>query len=240
MVLDLNENTVKAIIDCYRKITANLGKLKVYIQTYYEALSEYEKIVYQLPVSGIGFDFVDGVENFENISKFGFPKDKVLIAGVVSGRDPWKTNFKETLKQIENLTKFTEKIVLSNSCPLMHLPVTIKNETLPEEILKMLSFANERIEELTILKNVINEGKESPVQDLSMKFVNPDVSEKVSQISAEALQRKPEFKERYKKQMEILKLPLFPTTTIGSFPPNNKFKKSKGRLQNRQNFSRRL
>jgi 5-methyltetrahydropteroyltriglutamate--homocysteine methyltransferase len=107
----------------------------------------------------------------------------------------------------------------------MHLPVTIKNETLPEEILKNLSFANERIEELTILKNVINEGKESPVQDLSMKFINPDVSEKVSQISAEALQRKPEFKERYKKQMEILKLPLFPTTTIGSFPQTTELRK---------------
>lgn len=225
MVLDLNENTVKAIIDCYRKITANLSKIKVYVQTYYEALSEYEKIAYQLPVSGIGFDFVDGVENFENISKFGFPKDKVLIAGVVSGRDPWKTNFKETLNFIENLTKFTEKIVLSNSCPLMHLPVTIKNETLPEEILKMLSFANERIEELTILKNVINEGKEPPVQDLSMKFINPDVSEKVSQIGVKALQRKPEFVERYKKQMEILKLPLFPTTTIGSFPQTTNLRK---------------
>jgi len=225
MVLDLNENTVKTIIDCYRKITANLSKIKVYVQTYYEALSEYEKIAYQLPVSGIGFDFVDGVENFENISKFGFPKDKVLIAGVVSGRDPWKTNFKKTLNFIENLTKFTEKIVLSNSCPLMHLPVTIKNETLPEEILKMLSFANERIEELTILKTVINEGKEPPLQDLSMKFINPDVSEKVSQIGVKTLQRKPEFVERYKKQMEILKLPLFPTTTIGSFPQTTNLRK---------------
>lgn len=225
MVLDLNENTVNEILDCYRKITANLGKIKIYVQTYYESLSAYEKLVYELPVSGIGFDFIDGIENLENISKFGFPKDKILIAGIVSGRDPWKTDFTETLKLIENLTKFTEKIILSNSCPLMHLPVTIKNETLPEEILKTLSFANERLEELAILKTVINEGKEPPEQDFSVKFFNPNVHKKISEIDEKALQRKPEFARRYKKQMETLKLPLFPTTTIGSFPQTTELRK---------------
>jgi 5-methyltetrahydropteroyltriglutamate--homocysteine methyltransferase len=225
LVLDLDNKTVREIIDCYKKITKHFNKIKIYVQTYYEALSEYERIVYELPVHGIGFDFVNGKENLENISKFGFPKDKFLIAGVVSGRDPWRTDFKETLKLIETLTKFNEKIILSNSCPLIHLPVTIKNETFPEELLKILSFANERLEELAILKIVINEGKEPPVQDLSMKFVNPDVSEKVSQISQKTLQRKPEFAERYKKQMESLKLPLFPTTTIGSFPQTTEIRK---------------
>jgi 5-methyltetrahydropteroyltriglutamate--homocysteine methyltransferase len=225
LVLDLDNKTVREIIDCYKKITKHFNKIKIYVQTYYEALSEYERIVYELPVHGIGFDFVNGKENLENISKFGFPKDKFLIAGVVSGRDPWRTDFKETLKLIETLTKFNEKIILSNSCPLIHLPVTIKNETFPEELLKILSFANERLEELAILKIVINEGKEPPVQDLSMKFVNPAVSEKVSQISQKTFQRKPEFAERYKKQMESLKLPLFPTTTIGSFPQTTEIRK---------------
>jgi 5-methyltetrahydropteroyltriglutamate--homocysteine methyltransferase len=225
MVLDLDNKTVREIIDCYKKITKHFNKIKIYVQTYYEALSEYERIVYELPVHGIGFDFVNGKENLENISKFGFPKDKFLIAGVVSGRDPWRTDFKETLKLIETLTKFNEKIILSNSCPLIHLPVTIKNETFPEELLKILSFANERLEELAILKTVINEGKEPPVQDLSMKFVNPAVSEKVSQISQKTFQRKPEFAERYKKQMESLKMPLFPTTTIGSFPQTTEIRK---------------
>jgi len=225
LVLDLDNKTVREIIDCYKKITKHFNKIKIYVQTYYEALSEYERIVYELPVHGIGFDFVNGKENLENISKFGFPKDKFLIAGVVSGRDPWRTDFKETLKLIETLTKFNEKIILSNSCPLIHLPVTIKNETFPEELLKILSFANERLEELAILKTVINEGKEPPVQDLSMKFVNPAVSEKVSQISQKTFQRKPEFADRYKKQMESLKLPLFPTTTIGSFPQTTEIRK---------------
>ncbi len=225
MVLDLENNTVQAIIDCYRKITAGLSKIKVYIQTYYESLSHYEKIVYELPVNGIGFDFVDGRENLDSISKFGFPNDKILIAGVVSGRDPWKTDFTETLKLIETLTKFTKNIILSNSCPLMHLPVTVKNESIPEEILRLLSFANERLEELTLLKTAINEGKEPPEQNLSIKFTNPEVRKKISQIDENALDRKQDFSERYEKQMEILRLPLFPTTTIGSFPQTAELRK---------------
>ncbi len=225
MVIDLDNDTVHVIIDCYRKITSALSKIKVYVQTYYESLSQYEKIVYEMPVHGIGFDFVDGRDNLDSLSKFGFPKDKLLIAGVVSGRDPWKTNFTETLKLIETLTKFTENIILSNSCPLMHLPVSVKNETLPEEILHLLSFANERLEELTLLKTVINEGKEPPEQNLSMKFVNPEIKKKISQIDENALERKSSFQERYEKQMQILKLPLFPTTTIGSFPQTPELRK---------------
>ncbi|WP_353683308.1 5-methyltetrahydropteroyltriglutamate--homocysteine S-methyltransferase [Thermodesulfovibrio sp. 3907-1M] len=227
MVIDLDNNDTQAIIDCYRKITSGLSKIKLYVQTYYESLSQYEKIVYELPVHGIGFDFVDGKENLENISKFGFPKDKTLIAGVVSGRDPWKTDFKEALKIIETLTKFTENIILSNSCPLMHLPVTVKNESLPEEILCLLSFANERLDELAVLKTAINEGKAPSEQNLSMKFTNPEVKKKISQIDENALCRKPSFSERYEKQMEILKLPVFPTTTIGSFPQTPEIRKAR-------------
>lgn len=228
LVLDLENDTAQAIIDCYRKITAELSKIKLYVQTYYESLSQYEKIVYQLPIHGIGFDFVDGLDNLENILKFGFPKNKVLIAGVVSGRDPWKTDFTKTLKLIETLVKFTENIILSNSCPLIHLPITVKNETLPKEILSLLSFANERLDELTMLKIIINEGKEPPQQNLSMKFTkftNPEIKKKISQIDENALWRKPSFSERYEKQIKILNLPLFPTTTIGSFPQTSELRK---------------
>jgi len=222
MVLDLSNEIIAAVIECYQKITKSLKKIKIYVQTYYEALSEYEKLVYQLPVHGFGFDFIEGAKNLENILKYGFPEDKFLIAGVVSGRDPWKTDLRETLKLIETLIKFTgDKIVLSNSSPLMHLPITVKNEThLSREILEMLSFANERLEELTILKAAINNEKEPSegTPKSRMTFVNPEVQKKLHQIDEKALKRTPEFNERYKRQMDILKLPLFPTTTIGSFP----------------------
>ncbi|MCX7911233.1 MAG: 5-methyltetrahydropteroyltriglutamate--homocysteine S-methyltransferase, partial [Endomicrobia bacterium] len=152
-----------------------------------------------------------------------------LIVGIVSGRDPWKTNFREAMTVLEKIFKITNKIILSNSCPLMHLPVTVEAERgyLPEDIIQMLSFANERIEELSLLKRVINDGESLPE---SRKFFHENFSisglkDRVSNLDEENLGRKLEFKERYKIQMDILRLPLFPTTTIGSFPQTTELRK---------------
>lgn len=227
-VLDISENECNSIIDCYRKILHNLN-CKIYVQTYYESVSCYEKLVFSLPVHGFGFDFVEGEENLRNMEKYGFPQDKVLIAGVVSGREPWRSNFREKIELIEKLSKFAKKeLILSNSCPLFHLPITVKVEKghLSEEILSMLSFANERLEELVILKEVIKGQRTLPKQDFQLnKFINPEVREKIQKIDEKNLDRTPEFKERYKKQLSSLNVPIFPTTTIGSFPQTAELRK---------------
>lgn len=227
-VMDINQQHINPIIQCYKYLKQGIN-LKIYIQTYYEALSEYEKLVYSIPVNGFGFDLIEGQQNIENIIKFGYPKDKTLIAGVVSGKDPWKTNFTESVKLLEKLFKVTENIVISNSCPLMHLPITVEKERghLPEELINILSFANERLSELLTLKKIINEGIEIPQQNFSVheRFINNEVRKRVSQIDESNLDRKPNFQERYKKQMKALKLPLFPTTTIGSFPQTKEIRK---------------
>ncbi len=227
-VTDLTEDDLKAIKKCYDSIRSGV-KLRTYIQTYYDSLSEYEKLVFSLPINGFGFDLVDGADNIEKILKFGYPKDKILIAGVVSGRDPWRVNFREVVDLIERLSKVTDNLILSNSCPLLHLPITVEaeKEHLPKEIYDMLSFAKERIAELSILKTIINEGMEVPKQNLSIheKFNNPKIRQKINKIDESKLQRQPEFQFRYKKQLEILQLPLFPTTTIGSFPQTKEIRK---------------
>lgn len=225
-VLDLTDDEVNKLQECYREITNIENKnTRIYIQTYYESVSNYEKLVYNLPVHGFGLDFIDGEENIDNILKFGFPEDKILIAGVVSGRDPWKTDFNKTMKLIEKLIKFVtlDRLILSNSCPLFHLPVSVKLESGPSEILNLLSFANERIEELTLLREIID-GKEIPVQNLS-ESRDSGLKEKIEEIDRKDLKRYPEFKERYKKQLRDLALPLFPTTTIGSFPQTKQVRK---------------
>lgn len=234
-VMDINDHEIDSIIRNYKNIIQGIN-LKIYVQTYYETVSSYEKLVYSLPVHGFGFDLVDGVENIENIINLGFPADKILIAGIVSGRDPWKTNLRETLKILEKLFKVTENIILSNSCPLMHLPITVEGERghLPEEILKMLSFANERLKELNLLKRAINEGENlEEAQEVSHEFFsNSDVKKKIFAIDNSSLNRDPEFRERYKLQLEMLKLPLFPTTTIGSFPQTKELRKVRADYKN--------
>ncbi|WP_084205627.1 5-methyltetrahydropteroyltriglutamate--homocysteine S-methyltransferase [Thermodesulfovibrio yellowstonii] len=235
MVMDMEEREIELLTGLYRELTKGLT-LKVYLQTYYEAVSAYEKLVFSLSVHGFGFDLLDGKENLENILTLGFPSDKVLIAGVVSGRDPWRTDFTVVMSMLERLFRVTDKIMLSNSSPLIHLPITVEAERghIQEDILNMLSFANERLEELTILKRAINDGAALPARKSIVHeiFSKAEVRSKISSIDEKAILRKPEFKERYSIQMDSFKLPLFPTTTIGSFPQTKEVRKFRADYKN--------
>ena len=229
LVLDLEDRKVEMLIEAYKVITDGIENLEVFVHTYYESLDSFERIVHELPVSGIGLDFVVNNENLENLKKYGFPKGKKLQAGVISGRDPWRTNYKEVLDLLDQIEKVVDqdRIVLSNASPLFHLPVSTKAEKghLDENLIELLSFADERLEELKTLKQIINEGKPIPQQSAVDRFKIKKVRELVKGIEDQEIKRPHPFKERYKKQMELLGLPKFPTTTIGSFPQTDQLRK---------------
>ncbi len=236
-VLDLSDKEIEYALEIYDKMVDGIH-LDIFIQTYYESLSGYEKLI-NLPVKGIGLDFVSNTENFENIKKYGFPKDKLLVAGVVSGRDPWKTDLKQTAEFIKSLFNYVpqENITLSNAAPLFHLPVSLDPEIghLSEDLINLLSFADERLAELTLLKQHFTEGKELPSQNLQNirdKYTNEEVRKLVAIYKGQNVGRQTPFKERYKKQMDILKLPIFPTTTIGSFPQTQEVRKTRADYKN--------
>lgn len=232
-VLDLREKEIDLINQIYKKVVDGLKSLKVIVQTYYESLSAYDSLV-NLPVYGIGLDFVSNNENFENIKRYGFPSDKVLFAGVVSGRDPWKTDLKQTVNLIKDLTKYTkeENIILSNASPLFHLPITVKfeKEHLPEDLINVLSFADERLDELKQLKDFFEKDFILPNYNLDRFFESKkddNVRKLVEEYKNIDISRSFDFQTRYKKQMEILKLPILPTTTIGSFPQTQEIRKKR-------------
>ena len=234
LVLDLEEDDVVILTESYRTLTQGLKDIEVFVHTYYESLSRYEEIVNNLPVSGIGLDFTVNDENLENLKKFGFPKDKKLIAGIVSGRDPWKIDFAKTVDLINQILNFVseDKLIISNSSPLFHLPVSIEYEKghLDERLINLLSFANERLDELKMLKKIINEGFPVPSQNLQEirdEFKDERVRRRVAEIDENKIGRKDNFKERYQKQISLLGLPKFPTTTIGSFPQTKEVRKAR-------------
>jgi 5-methyltetrahydropteroyltriglutamate--homocysteine methyltransferase len=234
LVLDLEEDDVAILTESYRTLTQGLKDIEVFVHTYYESLSRYEQIVNNLPVSGIGLDFTVNDENLENLKKFGFPKDKKLIAGIVSGRDPWKIDFAKTVDLINQILNFVseDKLIISNSSPLFHLPVSIEYEKghLDERLINLLSFANERLDELKMLKKIINEGFPVPSQNLQAirdEFKDEQVRRRVAEIDENKIGRKDNFKERYQKQISLLGLPKFPTTTIGSFPQTKEVRKAR-------------
>lgn len=204
----------------------------IYLLTYYDSVSDYERFV-SLPVKALGLDLVSNTENLENLRKKGFPKGKALIAGVINGRNVWRANLREKLALVEELSKIADELIISNSCPLFHLPVSVEPEdSLPEGLKERLSFAKEKVRELILLKLAF-EGDEQAIREVEqservMKTVlgeNPQVRKRVASLTERDFQRDVPYQERIKLQQEVLNLPLLPTTTIGSFPQTEEVRK---------------
>lgn len=210
------------------KIVLDGKKLSVLLETYFGDIRDSYKTVTELPFDAIGLDFIEGKETLNLLQKEGFPKDKILFAGVVNGKNIWKNNYAKTIELVNKIKAATEaEVVLSTSCSLLHVPYTIRNEIkLSSDILKHFSFAREKLFELTDLSRIID-GKDpnsnlfNRNQDL---FKNERVQEnsalasKINGLGEKDYTRLPTFEEREEIQKNALNLPLFPTTTIGSFP----------------------
>lgn len=130
LVTDLGKKEVKFFNALYEKLLREKKDLKVLLQTYFGDIRDvYEKVA-TLDFDAIGLDFIEGAKNIELIEKFGFPKDKVLFAGIVNGKNVWINNYKSSLEKLNLLERHVDRdrIVLNTSCSLLHVPYTISAE----------------------------------------------------------------------------------------------------------------
>ncbi|ACX52243.1 5-methyltetrahydropteroyltriglutamate/homocysteine S-methyltransferase [Ammonifex degensii KC4] len=232
LVLDLERPEIEAVEKVYNYLVENT-KVRIMLQTYFGSLSCYPEVM-RLPVAGVGLDLVSGRKhNLANLEHYGFPKDKVLGAGLVNGRNVWRTDIKAALELVKYLTSFVspDRLWLQPSCSLLHLPVSVAGEKgLPPELKNALSFADERLKELRILKEALTRGEETVREEIEEASrarqaldampgrVVPAVRRRVSALGEEEFVRSVPFEERQQLQAEKLNLSPLPTTTIGSFP----------------------
>lgn len=220
LVLDMEADEIKLVEEIYQRLST--GALNLILQTYFGGVSFYERVV-NLPVQGIGLDFVRTGENLENLKQFGFPEDKILGIGIVNGRNVWRTDMKKAFGLAQEIIKRANPkgVIIQPSCSLLHLPVTVTLETqLPPEVRNILAFAQERLGEIALLTRALKEGSlpdDVFTHDLEVHPL-PEVKERVRSLKPEDFERAEPYEERIKKQQAVLNLPLFPTTTIGSFP----------------------
>jgi 5-methyltetrahydropteroyltriglutamate--homocysteine methyltransferase len=224
LVRDLTSEDIELFQYLYSDISKK--NVKLLLQTYFGDIRDcYNKVV-SMPFDAIGLDFKEGKKSIELVKRNGFPKDKLLFAGVINGKNIWKNNYRETLGIIENIKENCENVVLNTSCSLLHVPYTLKNEVkLGDEYKKYFSFAEEKLAELKELKKIIAEGKSTEeyinnerIFATARSCEDKAVQDRVKSIKKEDFVRLPKFDDREKIQKEKLKLPDFPTTTIGSFP----------------------
>lgn len=242
LVTKLSVDDLQRLQTIYETIASSVPNLNIMLQTYFESIENYSDII-QLPVKGIGLDFVHGYSgNMSSIKAFGFPADKVLGAGVIDGRGIWKASLQEKLAILEELGELvgSDQLIVQSSCSLLHVPVTVNNEgRLLPELKDALAFADEKLNELVLLAKALSssgvtiknelEQCERVIQalKLSAERNRNDIQHAVAIISANTPERNLPFAERHQVQQAKWQLPIFPTTTIGSFPQSVEVRKAR-------------
>lgn len=232
LVLDLPSKVKAAFQPTYKKLASLGSKIPDLVFTTY-----FGDIVHNLEavpqdVYAVHVDLVRNPEQLETVIGALGPKT-ILSAGVVDGRNIWKTNFKRAIEIVESATQKlgADRVIVATSSSLLHTPHTLASEKkLDPEIADWFSFASEKAVELAVIAKAVTEGPAAVREQLeanaksiqaratSERTNDPAVKERQAKIAASDYNRKSEFSTRLSQQQKKLNLPLFPTTTIGSFP----------------------
>ena len=240
LVRDLTDEDIELFRNIYSEILGNKSGVNVLLQTYFGDIRDIYSEVIALDFDAIGLDFIEGRKTLELVAS-GFPSDKTLFAGVVNGKNIWRNNYKTSLDILKNIN--ASDVVVSTSCSLLHVPYTLDSETkLADEYKKHFAFAEEKLTELAEIAALAGKDYESEEAFKNNQVLfegrvdseDKEVQARVADITDADYVRLPARAEREKIQKEVLNLPLFPTTTIGSFPQTSDVRK------NRQEFKKGL
>lgn len=204
---------------------------KLLLATYFSPLAENLRLACQLPVAGLHVDAVRAPDELVGVADW-LPSHKVLSVGIADGRNIWRTDLDAALQKLRPVAdKHQGELWLAPSCSLLHVPFSLEAETqLDAEVKSWLAFAVEKLDELRVLATALSHG-EAAVDDelhaartaLAARRASPrvhraTVAARIAAAAPGADQRASAFPARQKAQRARLKLPLLPTTTIGSFP----------------------
>ncbi len=239
---DLNTKVLSLIKQTYDRLSNVASNIKIAVVTYFEHSNEAAKILVHTPIWALGLDFLHGEQNLKSLEIIA-SSGKKLIAGVVDGRNIWRCNILKTVELLENIAKVVNKenILISSSCSLLHSPFTLKyEETLKEEIKEWLSFALEKLDEISLISKIffvrhslderekeafLNNIKANQSRKNSPLIHDKAVQERVKNHTK--LQRDGGSKERIALQREILGYKDLAITTIGSFPQTPELRKAR-------------
>lgn len=235
LALDLDDRAKAAFDKVYAEINRQTG-LKIILTTYFEGLRDNTELALGLPVKALHIDLVRFPKQLDDILEH-YPEDKLLSLGIVDGRNIWKNDIEASLSIIRKAVKQLgrRRVLIGGSCSFLHVPYDLsletKTETLPDEVKNWMAFAWQKVEEIALLKELSSENpsekalseqaeNKAAITDRSLSTLvhNAYVAERAEKVTAADARRHSPFSVRRNIQHEELNLPLFPTTTIGSFP----------------------
>ena len=238
LAVDAPKPYLDAFPAVYKEL-ANTG-VRIIIGTYFASVAEHLNLLKNLPVHGV---HIDAVRAPESVAVFAdaWPENKVLSVGLIDGRNVWRANLSKVIDTLAPVAaKLGNNLWIAPSCSLLHSPQDLAvEEKLDAEIKSWMAFAAQKLVELGAVKQALAHGKESVKEAIAAsdaaaadratnKLIhNEAVQKRVADLPKGADQRKSPFAERIKAQQEWMKLPILPTTTIGSFPQTTEIRQAR-------------
>jgi 5-methyltetrahydropteroyltriglutamate--homocysteine methyltransferase len=260
LCLDLDDGPFESeYIRAYTALRQVTRGVQIMLTTYFgEVRENYQRIIKHLPVDGLHLDATRSQASEISAIINSLPATWFLSLGLVDGRNIWKIDLKPALLSAQEARKIlgASRLHISSSCSLLHSPFSIEPETkkLDPEILSWLSFATEKLEEISFLAQACNlesldlsgsPNLESFFQKNQASLENrrsssrihiPAIKVRVENVTKEMLKRQNPYPTRHQVQRKRLStLPsLFPTTTIGSFPQTKEVRAIRSAYKNKK------
>lgn len=246
LALDLDDALRAAYRSAFIRISLAVPELKIMLTTYFEGLRDNTSFAASLPVHALHLDLARAPQQLEAVLAVA-PKGLTLSLGLVDGRNIWKNDLSVSLALVEQAVKKVgaDRVWIAPSCSLLHVPYdcTLETETaaLPAEVGNWLAFARQKLDEVSTIASLaggdaqhsgrLAENRRSIESRRNSTLIHKQqVKARVEAVAPQDLRRLSPFGERQRKQQQRLKLPLFPTTTIGSFPQTPEIRKLRSQL----------
>ncbi|RFU48952.1 5-methyltetrahydropteroyltriglutamate--homocysteine S-methyltransferase [Paraburkholderia sp. DHOC27] len=242
LVTELDPAWQQAFVTAYDALETR--RVKLLLATYFGQLQNNLSLACKLPVDGL---HIDAINARAEVAKAAheLPAERVLSVGAINGRNIWKTDLSATLDWLEPVAKkLGERLWIAPSCSLLHVPVDLESEQkLDAEVRSWLAFALQKLDELKVLATALNHGRDAVKAELSANSAaiaarrasprvnNPAVKAALGKINPALGQRSNAYPARADKQAALLKLPAYPTTTIGSFPQTGEIRHARSQFK---------
>jgi 5-methyltetrahydropteroyltriglutamate--homocysteine methyltransferase len=240
---DRSPQEVEALARAYERLGAVEGRPRICVSTYFDHAGEALPALADAPVEGVGLDFDRGPRNLDLLRESGGLAGKALFAGVVDGRNVWINDLDASLRLLDELSGLAGELVVSSSCSLLHVPIDLDAEPgLDGELRSWMALARQKLHEVALLARGVEEGAGAIEGELeanrraqegrrtSPRTTDSRVRARVDSLGDDDACRASPYAERREAQRE-LGLPLFPTTTIGSFPQTGDLRAARAALR---------
>ncbi|MBF6495809.1 5-methyltetrahydropteroyltriglutamate--homocysteine S-methyltransferase [Nocardia cyriacigeorgica] len=229
LVTDMTEDELAVVRRVYTELTVSGDRPAVLVATYFGTPGPALAALAGTDVEGVAVDLVSGTE-VDEVAAVPALANKLLVAGVVDGRNVWRTDLDAALSTLGTVLGCARSVAVSTSCSLLHVPYSLAVETRLDDALRSwLAFGAEKVGEVRVLATGLRAGTEAIAEDLAAaraasasrttdpRIANAQVRARLDALGPDAIGRAP-AEQRRQLQRERLALPPLPTTTIGSYP----------------------